>query len=399
MRDLTVGRKLKLNLIRIPAISTGNLPETYNTPAVVAACWFSHQLAMTQFLKSQFSHALILEDDAIFKKGFENVIDSFVENVCLFQKYEMIQIGYLVNKLNLMDSGTLDLFQIMYFKYFHKYFKTSNSFKIGGHIYLENAIEAGAHGYIVNRLGAEKLCKINRMADMSTDLLYIKLGNCKSLNSIRLIGSVISQSGSLSSINQRNQDVKSYPEVVDNSNPKNLKIDSIKLDQIRDKYKINYKVISSEFAFISTDQTIDLSSYSMKKQVKNLDFFQVYYVRPRIFSKLANKKVFFEFKFRVKLFLSLFVNKLLEFRTIDTRFCKRMKNFKYTQAKLDNFRKDLELSNRILKHDFIPTKSVVLISIDYLIRICEFNSLGFFDMNNLLHGMSRAANSNNYRIV
>jgi GR25 family glycosyltransferase involved in LPS biosynthesis len=397
------SNNIKLDIIRVPAIAKQDLENHFDSPPAVAACWLSHKLAMQEFLKSDYTHALILEDDAVFLKQYIETIRLIKENSSDLNKYEIIQLGYLKNKLGLLDSGTSDVFQKLQIKYFPKFSKAGNIFQVSKLKFLENSLEAGAHGYIVNRDGAEKLTRLNLKAEMATDLLFIKISDCKKMKTARLVGSVIAQSGSASSIDLRSKEINFNTKALEKKDPLNTKLSETKLEEIKKKYKVNYKILNSEFALLSTKENIDLLHYEKIEVGENMfgfDFIQIYYDYPTIFSQTYFKLLNVTLRYWIKLNIFRVINQFDRYISIrNSNLSDRIKQTQYRKRIVSKLKVDLKIKTDLIQNDFVPTKSAVLVSHEFLANICKYDSLDIFDLNNLFHGFSRSGNYVNFRVM
>ena len=205
---------LGINFERIPAISPGqDFSELFPfvTPGV-AAIWLSHMKALSAFLATEEEFALILEDDFEIKvKG-----EKFYEILSTSKDQDFLQIGFLVtnaiDSLQFLFNNIKDLF----FKILNRFSKTSlpysQFFRSKYLVYdqdeapiilVKHNVRAGAHAYVLNRDFAQVLLKLNKPLVFSADQFYISLAAMRSFKMARVRKSIVSQSSSQSSIQNR----------------------------------------------------------------------------------------------------------------------------------------------------------------------------------------------------
>jgi GR25 family glycosyltransferase involved in LPS biosynthesis len=203
---------LNFQFVRISAVDSSP-SKTDSNPYLadgVFAIWKSHQRALNQFLATSDSHCMILEDDFLLAKGYSlNKICEYIES-----DFDFIQIGFLkfgvLDRLDLSTKNASDFF----FKFLHKisliipganfnsrlFISSQRGIKIN--LVLAN-IRPGAHAYVVSRRMAEALLEINSPPFLSTDLLYMALGEMRSFRMVRTRRSLVRQSNSKSSVIDR----------------------------------------------------------------------------------------------------------------------------------------------------------------------------------------------------
>ncbi len=203
--------KLTLNLIRIDAVSAELEPESKQllTPYALA-CWNSHKKVLSEFLKSEDSHCLILEDD-FFVKSPSRVFSEMSK--IEVNDWDFIQIGFLNTGLrdrmtrymsNLETSifriaDTIGQFAIFRKLDFNSRLRIQRLQGVPKNS-VPDDIRSGAHCYIVSKFLAQTLISLNNPAFLTADGLYSALAWDKSFKMIRLRKSVVSQSNSPSSI-------------------------------------------------------------------------------------------------------------------------------------------------------------------------------------------------------
>jgi GR25 family glycosyltransferase involved in LPS biosynthesis len=195
--------------MRVSAINADFGLSQFTEPAV-AACWLSHKKAISEFLETDYSHALILEDDFVFSTPevnglIKNVINSNLDLIQLgflkttFKERVFIQIENIYDRLIRIYSLAVK---------FPSKLKHSEKTLITERVglsarFVMNDLRPGAHGYIVNKKAARYILALNDPIFLSTDDLFKSLGNMRYIRMARLRRSAISQAGLVSSINPR----------------------------------------------------------------------------------------------------------------------------------------------------------------------------------------------------
>ena len=206
------SQALGIPLIRVDAISKHEVPAEPFVTSAVAAAWYSHKKAMSSFLATEDKYALILEDDFVLRSRWSNFDFSKYQSLDI----DFLQIGYLVTTpLDLLEmkiKGSADLFlKILTWVSHTRVIKKTNLRKkvlireqsdLPFHL-VASDIRPGAHAYIVSRSFALAMQQINSPVILSTDALYIALGWMRSFRFVRLRRSVVSQSDSITSIDER----------------------------------------------------------------------------------------------------------------------------------------------------------------------------------------------------
>jgi len=204
---------LRIPIQRVEAISTVNLSkdEVFVAPGV-AATWKSHQLAMLNFLKSDEEYAMILEDDFSVTRSWNlEVLNSVVST-----NPDFFQLGYLVtgplDRINLILSNSFD-FALKLLRVFSSSSMLINR-RFGNRLLVKersgldwsvvpNDIRAGGQAYVVSRRFAEASQHMNTPAFTSTDGMFMTLGDVRSFRMFRFRKSIINQTNSTTSVQQR----------------------------------------------------------------------------------------------------------------------------------------------------------------------------------------------------
>jgi len=210
---ISQASSLMLPIIRVDAVSISNLsPEDVFVAPGVAATWKSHQFAMATFLASGEEYALILEDDFLVTRKWNHNLLSIALDTCP----DFFQIGYLIT--DPMDR--IDLFFKNWFdsvlKIIYKLCGYSGGIrrKFGsrlliteqkglGHGVVPNDIRAGGQAYIVSRRFALAAQTMNSPAFTSADGMFMTLGDVRTFRMFRFRHSIINQTDSVSSVEQR----------------------------------------------------------------------------------------------------------------------------------------------------------------------------------------------------
>lgn len=203
---------LGLEIHRVSAVTNDTVVASPYVTPVIAATWQSHQKALQAFLKTSDEYALIMEDDFMLSKRWrKNRL-----NVGASLSADFLQVGFLItnsfDRVQLILSDALDC----YLKMLRKLALTSEF--LGSRLRQKllireqvgvpftivcNDIRAGAHAYVVSRNFAEAALRINSPEFLSTDAVYISVGWMRSFKVLRFRRSLIGQSNSESSINER----------------------------------------------------------------------------------------------------------------------------------------------------------------------------------------------------
>lgn len=205
---------LGMEIVRIDAQPISNISAKkvpYVTPGV-AATWQSHQLAMKTFLESGEDYGLILEDDFLLRKSYQDILRKFEK----LPKYDFIQLGYLktspFDAIGCYISNLTDLSLKFLALIFHLGIPGTGLLstkllvreQLGIPTWLvRNDIRAGAHAYIVSRRFAKAALEMNKPVFICTDGYFMSLGGMRTFSMFRLRNSVIRQSKSPSSVTSR----------------------------------------------------------------------------------------------------------------------------------------------------------------------------------------------------
>lgn len=178
----------------------------------VAATWQSHQLAMSQFLESGDRYGVILEDDFLVTSRWS--LELFTEAIEV--RPDFFQLGYLIttplDRIELFLSNSLDL----YLKVLNRLCSISKFLRnrFGNRLLIReqthlpwnivpNDIRAGGHAYLVSRKFALASKHMNTPSFTSADGMFISLGDIRTFRMYRFRKSLINQTNSMTSVQQR----------------------------------------------------------------------------------------------------------------------------------------------------------------------------------------------------
>ena len=200
-----------LRVAAIRATEKFSTEYPYVTPSV-AAIWLSHLSALREFLETDETHALILEDDFQMKCSKKKLYSVLLEH----EYGDFFQIGFLVtnlfDRINFCSNNFLDFSFKVLEKYSRYRFPFANYLSTKYLVYGQknakfstvcNDIRAGAHSYIISREFAEKVLEFNQPVLFSTDQFFISLSKMHTFRMLRLRSSIIGQTDSISSVQSR----------------------------------------------------------------------------------------------------------------------------------------------------------------------------------------------------
>jgi GR25 family glycosyltransferase involved in LPS biosynthesis len=210
---LAQSSKLQLPIVRIDAVEMKTLAsqELY-VAAGVAATWQSHQLAMSIFLESGEEYGVILEDDFLVTKYWS--ADSL--ELALKAYPDFFQLGFLitspVDRIKFFLNNTFDL-TLKILNWICSCSKLVRN-QLGSRLLIReqaglpwcvipNDIRAGGQAYLVSRKFALASRFMNSPCFTSTDGVFISLGDVRSFRMFRFRKSLINQTNSVTSVQQR----------------------------------------------------------------------------------------------------------------------------------------------------------------------------------------------------
>jgi GR25 family glycosyltransferase involved in LPS biosynthesis len=237
----------KINPIRIEAVSGKNIKGLNYVKPNVAACWQSHLKAYAHLQKTDASHLVIFEDDAILtpegRQFLANIDEEKLAGIDLLQfgylthkkkidlpRYDRVLVPFLyadqylgehLSKVDLIFRIwiTTTRFIIRKFpsklsfgrSYLH-YFKNEVKLrrKIGSkYPLIYHSFEPGTHAYIISREYSMFLRKTNLPTFLAADLHLMGVAASGNSRTIRISKSLCNQSKSPSSINEKDMKFES----------------------------------------------------------------------------------------------------------------------------------------------------------------------------------------------
>jgi hypothetical protein len=210
---LAQSSKLQLPIVRIDAVEMKTLAgqELYVADGV-AATWQSHQLAMSIFLESGEEYGVILEDDFLITKYWSPQTLGLAVQV----DPDFFQLGYLI-------TSPLDRIEFFLYNSFDRTLKILNWIcsrsnilrnQLGNRLLIReqaglpwrvipNDIRAGGQAYLVSRKFALASRFMNSPSFTSADGVFISLGDVRTFRMFRFRKSLINQTNSITSVQQR----------------------------------------------------------------------------------------------------------------------------------------------------------------------------------------------------
>jgi GR25 family glycosyltransferase involved in LPS biosynthesis len=198
-------------LIRVSAVESNSISESQSKylPPQVVANWMSQRKVFSDFLSTNDSYAIILEDDFVLGDTDLNRYFEIMKN----SKLDFLQLGYLYNSLldfiwikaiNLRDVllKSLSFFAFKLDSPLSAKLLLKEQKQVNFQIVLNHA-GAGSHAYIVSRKFAEEMLVINTPVFLAADGLFIAISNLRFLKMGRLRSNRVKQSNSPSSITKR----------------------------------------------------------------------------------------------------------------------------------------------------------------------------------------------------
>jgi GR25 family glycosyltransferase involved in LPS biosynthesis len=199
-----------LEFTRLPAVSFTEVEESMFLTAPVLACWKSHLKAYSSLVASDFDYALVLEDD--FSIYSPKKFQKFLNNLEL-EKYDLLQIGFLLpGLLNRMrwiyeELEKLFFYTLGFFAAIVGLRSLSNRLRVAESRsaplnFTQSSFMPGTHAYLISRHMALTLTNLDT-PQLSADEFLIALSKMRSFRMSRFWRSLITQSNSAPSINNR----------------------------------------------------------------------------------------------------------------------------------------------------------------------------------------------------
>lgn len=202
--------ELGLQFTRIPAVSYNEVGESMFLTAPVLACWKSHLKSYSTLIASDFDYALVLEDD--FSISSPNRFSDFLSNLEL-EKYDLLQVGFLLPGLFNRLRWFYEELEKLFFYTLGLFSKSVGLKSLSKKLRIEEARSAsvkftqssflpGTHAYLISREMALSLTDLDS-PQLSADEFLIALSKMRSFRMSRYWRSLITQSNSAPSINNR----------------------------------------------------------------------------------------------------------------------------------------------------------------------------------------------------
>ncbi len=204
---------MQLPIVRIEAIDMKTLTgQDLYVADGVAATWQSHQLAMSVFLETGDNYGLILEDDFSIARGWsQKSLNQAIE-----VSPDFFQLGYLI-------TSPLDRIEFLLSNFFDRTLKILSRLcslskflhsRLGNRLLIReqtdlpwsvvpNDIRAGGQAYLVSRKFALASKYMNSPCFTSADGMFMALGDVRTFRMFRFRDSLINQTDSATSVQQR----------------------------------------------------------------------------------------------------------------------------------------------------------------------------------------------------
>ena len=210
---LVQSSKLQLPIVRIDAVEMKTLDgqELYVANGV-AATWQSHQLAMSIFLESGEEYEVSLEDDFLITKYWSPQSLGLAIQV----DPDFFQLGYLItsplDRIEFFLNNSLDR-TLKILNWICSRSKLARN-QLGSRLLIReqtglpwcvipNNIRAGGQAYLVSRKFALASRFMNSPAFTSADGVFVSLGDVRTFRMFRFRKSLINQTNSITSVQQR----------------------------------------------------------------------------------------------------------------------------------------------------------------------------------------------------
>lgn len=199
------ANRFGLEITRVSAISVADLPEKYETyvSSGVRAVWLSHMKCLELFLKTDSSHALILEDDF-------QIEDSKRLHSCLRSQrildHDLVQLGFLEPGPDIAIRVKIANFETSLFRFVARLgnlpvlkqaaFKDRLRVKEASEMprgFTADDFQPGAHCYLISRRLAIAVLTLNSPQFLCIDDFFTALSQMRTFKSIRIRKSIVSQ--------------------------------------------------------------------------------------------------------------------------------------------------------------------------------------------------------------
>ena len=202
--------EIGLEFIRVSAVPSKDVEESIFLTDSVFACWKSHLKTYSMLVESDLEYALILEDDFLFKnpKKFPKFLTSLET-----ERHDLLQIGFIfpgifnrirwvfeeIEKVVFYSLGFVS--KIIGLKSLSKRLRIAEASNVSLR-FTPSSFLPGTHAYLINRKMASTLVSLDS-PQFSADEFFIALSKMRSFRMARFWRSLITQSNSAPSINNR----------------------------------------------------------------------------------------------------------------------------------------------------------------------------------------------------
>ena len=203
-------QELKLQFTRVSAVSAKSVEESAFLTAPVLACWKSHLKAYSILIDSEFEYALVLEDDFLINNPmkFSKLLGSLD-----LEKYDLLQLGFLLPGFFTRIRWFFEELEKLVFYFLGFVSKTIGIKSLSQRLRINEARSAslgftqssflpGTHTYLINRKMASNLISLDS-PQFSADEFFISLSKMRSFKMARFWRSLVTQSNSTPSIDNR----------------------------------------------------------------------------------------------------------------------------------------------------------------------------------------------------
>lgn len=173
--------------------------------APIEAIWQSHKSALKDFLLTDKTFCLVLEDD--FQIGNYLLLEKRIRQICESQ-LDLVQIGWLTTGLDIRFQRFYEGFIYFLFRNlanasrFNKNLHSKLSLKMRPKrassvpkFAIPDSFLPGAHAYVVSRKFAEHILLLNSPTFLATDDFYMAISKMRSFSTCRARKSLVAQNG------------------------------------------------------------------------------------------------------------------------------------------------------------------------------------------------------------
>jgi GR25 family glycosyltransferase involved in LPS biosynthesis len=202
--------EIDLKFTRVSAVSSRDVEENLFLTEPVLACWKSHIKTYSRLIASDLEYALVLEDDFLIKNPKK--FSSFLESLYM-EQFDLLQIGFLLpGMFNRMRWIFEELEKLIFYslglisrnlglKSLSQRLRIAEARSVSVR-FTQSSFLPGTHAYLINRKMALALMSLDS-PQFSADEFFIALSKMRSFKMARFWRSLITQSNSAPSINDR----------------------------------------------------------------------------------------------------------------------------------------------------------------------------------------------------